>query len=229
MWPEAATRRQHLAGQRPFATRRPRGGPGMADELQGKNDRHPRRQRGRRAGRARPSRARRVERAGAEVELLSLEAGEVQGFNHLDKADTFTVDKAVADADADDYDGLHAARRRRQPRHPARPTRTPSRSCATSSTPASRSASICHAPWTLVEADVRARAHAHLVAVAADRPAQRGRRPGSTRRSIVDQGLVSSRKPDDLPGLQREDRRGVRRGPPRQGSRARRNRRFDVS
>ena len=49
-----------------------------------------------------------VRAAGAEVELISLKKGEFQGFNHLDKGDTFTADKAVADADADDYDGLVA-------------------------------------------------------------------------------------------------------------------------
>ena len=47
-----------------------------------------------------------VEAEGADVELLSLEAGDFQGFDHLDKGDTFTADKAVADADVDDYDGL---------------------------------------------------------------------------------------------------------------------------
>src|SRR4029434_5684820 len=47
-----------------------------------------------------------VEQAGATAHLVSLESGEIQGFNHLDKGDTFTVDKAVAQASADDYDGL---------------------------------------------------------------------------------------------------------------------------
>ena len=47
-----------------------------------------------------------VEHAGAEVELVSLEPGEIQGFNHLDRGDTFPVDVEVAKANADDYDGL---------------------------------------------------------------------------------------------------------------------------
>src|SRR5688572_32328542 len=47
-----------------------------------------------------------VEQAGAQPELVSLESGRVQAFNHLDKADTFDVDRAVSDADADDYDAL---------------------------------------------------------------------------------------------------------------------------
>src|SRR5438270_13289912 len=47
-----------------------------------------------------------LEEAGATVTLLAPEAGEAQAFNHLDKADSFPVDKAVGEADAGDYDGL---------------------------------------------------------------------------------------------------------------------------
>src|SRR3954468_7855605 len=47
-----------------------------------------------------------VESEGGEPELLSLEDGEIQGFEHLDKADTFQVDKTVKDANPDDYAGL---------------------------------------------------------------------------------------------------------------------------
>lgn len=47
-----------------------------------------------------------VREAGAEAELLAPEAGEVQAFNHLDKGDTFQVDRAVGEAEASEYDGL---------------------------------------------------------------------------------------------------------------------------
>ena len=47
-----------------------------------------------------------VEEAGATPELLSTDDGEVQAFNHLDKADTFSVDRTVSQADAGEYDGL---------------------------------------------------------------------------------------------------------------------------
>src|SRR5436190_17014021 len=47
-----------------------------------------------------------VREAGAEVELIAPEAGDVQAFNHLDKADKFPADRTVAEADASDYDGL---------------------------------------------------------------------------------------------------------------------------
>jgi protease I len=51
-----------------------------------------------------PSQA--VRDAGADTDLISLEDGEVQAFNHLDQGDTFPVDRTVADARAEDYDGL---------------------------------------------------------------------------------------------------------------------------
>src|SRR4051812_26187896 len=47
-----------------------------------------------------------VEQAGGKPDLISLEDGEVQAFNHLDKGDTFPVDKTVQAADASAYDGL---------------------------------------------------------------------------------------------------------------------------
>src|SRR3954447_22155915 len=47
-----------------------------------------------------------VEDAGGSPELLSIESGEIQAFNHLEKGATFTVDRTCADADASEYDGL---------------------------------------------------------------------------------------------------------------------------
>jgi protease I len=47
-----------------------------------------------------------VKGEGAAVELLSLEDGQIQGFNHLDHGDKFDVDKTVASADSSDYDAL---------------------------------------------------------------------------------------------------------------------------
>jgi protease I len=47
-----------------------------------------------------------VEQEGGQPELISTDSGEIQAFNHLDKADTFKVDRTVSDADASDYAGL---------------------------------------------------------------------------------------------------------------------------
>src|SRR4051812_12245528 len=94
-----------------------------------------------------------VSDAGAQPELISLENGEVQAFNHLDKADTFDVDKTVAEASASDYDGLVL------PGGVANPDflRTDEDAVAFVRAffeQAKPVAAICHGPWTLVEADV---------------------------------------------------------------------------
>ena len=47
-----------------------------------------------------------VEAAGGTPELVSLEEGEIQGFDHYDKGESFKVDRTVEEASADDYDAL---------------------------------------------------------------------------------------------------------------------------
>jgi protease I len=47
-----------------------------------------------------------LEQAGAQTDLVSLDSGEIQAFDHLDHGDKLTVDKKVSDVSADDYDGL---------------------------------------------------------------------------------------------------------------------------
>src|SRR3954463_5195770 len=91
--------------------------------------------------------------AGGQNELISLEDGEVQAFNHLDKADTFPVDHAVADVDASDYDALVL------PGGVANPDFLRMDHDAVAFARAFFEQSkpvgvICHGPWTLVEADV---------------------------------------------------------------------------
>ena len=81
------------------------------------------------------------------------------------------------------------------------PTRTPSRFVRAFFEQAKPVGVICHGPWTLVEADVAAGPHDHVVAVAEDRHRERGRRPGSTRRSTSTRASTSSRNPDDLPAF----------------------------
>ena len=93
-----------------------------------------------------------VEAAGGSPELLSTDEGEIQAFNHLDKADTFTVDRTVSEADPSDYDGLVL------PGGVANPDFLRMDEDAVAfvrgffeqSKPV---AAICHAPWTLIEAD----------------------------------------------------------------------------
>jgi protease I len=137
-----------------------------------------------------------VKEAGGEPELIAPEEGDVQAFNHLDKADTFPVDKTVDQANVDDYDGLVL------PGGVANPdnlrTHESAVHFARSFFEAGKPvAAICHAPWTLVEADVvRDRTLTSWPSVQTDI-----RNAGGNwvdEEVHVDGGLVTSRKPDDL-------------------------------
>jgi len=152
-----------------------------------------------------------VEDAGGTPELVSLESGKIQAFEHLDKGRTFAVDRAVADADASSYDGLVL------PGGVANPDRLRMsddavsfvRSFVESGKPVGV---ICHGPWTLVEADVlRGRTITSFPSLRTD-----VENAGGTwvdEEVHVDNGLVSSRTPDDLPAfcdkLVEEIREGV--------------------
>jgi protease I len=140
-----------------------------------------------------------VEEAGGSAELISTESGEVQAFNHLDKADTFTVDHTVEEADASEYDGLVL------PGGVANPDNLRMDEKAVAFARAFFEQSkpvgvICHGPWTLVEADVlRGRKITSWPSLQTDI-----RNAGGTwvdEEVVVDQGLVSSRNPDDLPAF----------------------------
>src|SRR3954467_15985487 len=137
--------------------------------------------------------------AGAQPVLVSLEAGEVQAFNHLDKADTFDVDKTVAAASASDYDGLVL------PGGVANPDFLRMNDDAVGFVRAFFEQSkpvgvICHGPWTLVEADVvRGRTLTSWPSLKTDLE-----NAGATwvdEEVHVDEGLTSSRNPDDLPAF----------------------------
>jgi len=137
-----------------------------------------------------------VRDAGAEAELLAPEAGEVQAFNHLDKADTFDVDRAVGEADASEYDGLVL------PGGVANPDQLRTKPEALEFVRGFFAAgkpvgAICHAPWTLIDAGVaEGRTLTSWPSLETDL-----RNAGANwvdEKVHVDQGLVSSRKPDDL-------------------------------
>ena len=140
-----------------------------------------------------------VEEAGATPELLSTEEGEIQAFNHLDKADTFSVDKTVGDADVGDYAGLVL------PGGVANPDFLRSNEDAVAFVRAFFEQAkpvgvICHGPWTLVEADVlNGRTITSWPSLQTDI-----RNAGGNwvdEEVVVDEGLVSSRNPDDLPAF----------------------------
>ena len=93
-----------------------------------------------------------VEEAGGSPELVSLESGEIQGFNHLDKGDTFEVDRTVEEANEGDSSDSCCRAAWPTPIPPrGRERREFARSFFEAGKPV---AAICHGPWTLVEADV---------------------------------------------------------------------------
>ena len=144
-----------------------------------------------------------VQDAGGTPRLVSTAAGRVQAYNHLDKGDTFPVEVVVADADVASYDGLVL------PGGVANPdvlrTRPEAVAFAKSFVTAGKPvAAICHAAWTLVEADVvRGRRMTSWPSLQTDL-----RNAGAQwvdEEVVVDltgpSPLVTSRNPDDLPAF----------------------------
>ena len=140
-----------------------------------------------------------LEDAGATVEHIATEKGEVQLFEHLDKADTVKADKATSDVSADDYDALML------PGGVANPDNLRTDSDAVKLVQGFVNAgkpiaAICHAPWTLVEADaVKGRKLTSFPSIKTDIVNAGGE--WVDEEVVVDQGLVTSRKPDDLPAF----------------------------
>ena len=140
-----------------------------------------------------------VKEQGWTPELVSLKSGEIQGFEHFDPADRFPVDRTVEEVSADDYDALVL------PGGVGNPDQLRGDENAVAFVRAffeqrKPVAAICHAPWTLVEAGVvRGRTLTSYPTLQTDI-----RNAGGTwvdEEVHVDSGLVTSRKPDDLPAF----------------------------
>ena len=140
-----------------------------------------------------------VEQAGGQPELIAPEEGEVQAFNYLDKASRFRVDRTLRQARPDDYEGVVL------PGGVANPDELRTEQLALEFLreifrEGKPVGVICHGPWTLVEADlVRERTITSWPSLKTDI-----RNAGGNwvdEEVVVDKGLVSSRKPDDLPAF----------------------------
>lgn len=138
-----------------------------------------------------------IKDAGAEVELISVKDGEIQAMNgEVDKGDTFRVDKVVSSVSADDYNGLVLPGGVANPDHLRMEEDAVKfvRDFFAQSKPV---AAICHGPWVLVEADVvRDRTLTSYPSLKTDI-----RNAGGNwvdEEVHVDEGLVTSRNPDDL-------------------------------
>jgi protease I len=140
-----------------------------------------------------------LEEAGAITEIVSPSSGSIQGMNHDEKGDSLNVDVPLEEADAADYDALMI------PGGLINPDTLRSNKLAlefvrrffAAGKPV---AAICHAPWVLIDADlVKGRTLTSWPAIKTD-----VRNAGGEwvdREVVVDQGLVTSRKPDDIPAF----------------------------
>jgi protease I len=136
---------------------------------------------------------------GAEVEIVSVKSGEIRSWDEKDWGDSIAVDRQLSDARIEDYDALvlpggqiNPDLLRLQPEAVAFV-----RNFVDSGKPV---AAICHGPWLLVEADaVRGRDVTSYPSIRTDLV-----NAGATwhdKEVVVDQGIVTSRKPDDLPAF----------------------------
>jgi deglycase len=140
-----------------------------------------------------------VEQEGWTPELVSLKPGEIQGFKHYDKADRFKVDRTVDEVTADDFDALVIPGGVGNPdqlrlNHKAVEL---VRAFVDEGKPV---AAICHGPWLLVEAGAaEGRELTSYPSLKTDIRNAGGR--WLDREVVVDQGIVTSRKPSDLPAF----------------------------
>jgi len=143
-----------------------------------------------------------VEQAGAQVELISIKPGTIQAVNHMDKSGTYPVDRVVSEADPQRYDALVLPG---GVGNPDKLRMDPDavrfvRSFFAQGKPV---AAICHGPWLLVEADVvRDRTLTSYPSVRTDIVNAGGR--WVDEEVHVDQGLVTSRNPGDLPAFNKK-------------------------
>jgi protease I len=143
-----------------------------------------------------------LEEDGAELELVSLKEGEIQAFDHYDKAASFKVDRTVEEANRSGYDGLllpggvgnpDTLRADENAVHFVRDFFKQGKPVG----------AICHGPWTLVEAGVvRGRTMRSFPSIQTD--IRNAGRNWVDEEVHVDQGLVTSRKPDDLDAFARK-------------------------
>lgn len=143
-----------------------------------------------------------LEQAGAKTEVISPEQGRVKGWNHTEWGEAVQVDRPLDAASPGDYDALLLPGGVMNPDHLRMMPRAVQfvKSFFTENKPV---AAICHGPWMLVEADVvRGRAVTSWPSLQTDIRNAGGN--WSDREVVVDNGLVTSRKPADLPAFNRK-------------------------
>ncbi len=143
-----------------------------------------------------------LQEAGAKTTIVSPKSGQIQGMNHADKGDQFEVDLTLDQARPEDFDALLI------PGGLMNPDELRSTPAALKFTQhffreGKPVAAICHGPWVLIDAEVvRGRKLTSWPAIQTDVKNAGGN--WVDEEVVVDQGLVTSRKPDDIPAFNRK-------------------------
>jgi protease I len=143
-----------------------------------------------------------LQEAGAQTQIVSPAKGEVQGWNHFDKADRFPVDVPLEQASADNFDALLL------PGGVANPDQLRMNPKAVQLVRSFFEAGkpigvICHGPWTLIEAGVvDGRTMTSWPSLKTD--LENAGAKWVDQEVVVDRGLVSSRNPKDIPAFNRK-------------------------
>ena len=143
-----------------------------------------------------------LEQAGAQTHIVSPEQGQVKGWQHTEWGDQFPVDVPLNQASADDYDALLLPGGVMNPDHLRRNQQALQfvRSFFEAGKPV---AAICHGPWTLIDAGlVEGRKMTSYESIQSD--LKNAGAQWVDQEVVVDQGLVTSRKPDDIPAFNRK-------------------------
>ena len=140
-----------------------------------------------------------LEQAGAETDLVSLREGEIRGWDEDDFGDAVEVDRTVKEADAAEYDGLLLPGGVMNPDKLRLETKAVDfvRAFVKAGKPI---AAICHGPQILIDADaVRGRKVTSYPSIKKD--LMNAGAQWVDEEVVVDNGLVTSRKPDDIPAF----------------------------
>jgi protease I len=140
-----------------------------------------------------------LEKAGAGTDLVSPQAQQVKGWNHTDWGEQFPVDVPLSSADPEDYDALVLPGGVMNPDHLRQNTQAVDfvRAFVQSGKPI---AAICHGPWTLIEAGaVKGREMTSYPSIRTDLKNAGAR--WVDREVVTDNGIVTSRKPEDIPAF----------------------------
>jgi protease I len=143
-----------------------------------------------------------LEEAGATVQIVSLQAGEIKGWNHTNWGTSIDVDLTIEEAAAADFDALQL------PGGVMNPDKLRMNEKAVNFVKAFFDAgkpvgAICHAPWTLIEAGVvRGKTVTSWASLRTD--LENAGANWIDKEVVVDNGLVTSRKPDDIPAFNKK-------------------------